>query len=256
MERPLILLTNDDGIHSPYLATMASALRDDLDAEVLILAPERQRSAMSHTITLHKPLRVEEQGPGAYSVSGTPVDCVYVGVLRVATRKPALVVSGPNDGFNLGTDVFYSGTVGGAVEGGLRGISSIAVSVGRGSPEVVAAACKLVCSVAKPMIAAPPAEPRVLNINVPKTSAGRVRWTRLGKRFYEDDVMERMDPRERSYFWIGGGIAGIADIAGSDCEAVVREGIASITPLRLDLTHEAVLGKAHAAADLGDFRLA
>jgi 5'-nucleotidase len=120
----------------------------------------------------------------------------------------------------------------------------------------VAAACKLVCSVAKPIIAAPPEVPTVLNINVPKTSAGRVRWTRLGKRFYEDDVMERTDPRGRSYFWVGGGIAGIADIAGSDCEAVISEGIASITPLRLDFTQEALLGQAHTASDLGDFQLA
>ena len=133
MESPLILLTNDDGVDSPHLAVMAESLRTRLGAEVLILAPERQRSAMSHTITLHKPLRVNERSKGVFAVSGSPVDCVYIGVLKVASRVPDLVISGPNDGFNLGTDVFYSGTVGAAMEGGLRGIPSMAVSVGRPS---------------------------------------------------------------------------------------------------------------------------
>lgn len=256
MESPLILLTNDDGIHSPYLITMAETLREMLGAEVLTLAPERQRSAMSHTITLHKPLRVQEQRPGEFSVSGTPVDCVYVGVMRVAKRRPSLVISGPNDGFNLGTDVFYSGTVGAAVEGGLRGIPSIAVSVDRKSPEVVADACQLVCSVSRGLLQNPQPEPSVLNINVPKASQGKVRWTQLGKRYYEDDVSERSDPRGQSYFWVGGGLAGIADIAGSDCEAVVSEGIASITPLGLDPTHRALLGEGQPSWPLGDFQLA
>ncbi len=256
MEKPLILLTNDDGIDSPYLSTMADLLREELGAEVLTLAPERQRSAMSHTITLHKPLRVEEVRPGFYSVSGTPVDCVYVGALRVASRTPSLVVSGPNDGHNLGTDIFYSGTVGAAIEGGLRSISSIAVSVERDSAHVVGDACKLVCSLAKSLLEEKAAQPTVLNVNVPQTAGGKVRWTKLGKRFYADDVAERHDPRGRSYFWVGGGIAGIADIKGSDCEAVITDGISSITPLRLDLTQDALLGKDQPGWSLGDFRLA
>lgn len=256
MEKPLILLTNDDGIDSPYLTTMADALSEQLGAEVLTFAPERQRSAMSHTITLHKPLRVQERRTGAYSVSGSPVDCVYVGTLRVASRQPALVISGPNDGFNLGTDVFYSGTVGAAVEGGLRGVSSIAVSIERGNPEVAGDACKLVCALGKAIIEDKAATPTVLNVNVPKSAGGKARWTKLGKRFYADDVTERTDPRGQSYFWVGGGIAGIADITGSDCEAVVTHGIASITPLRLDLTREGLLGQSQPSWTLGDFQLA
>lgn len=256
MKKPLVLLTNDDGIDSPYLQTMADALEDELGAEVLTLAPERQRSAMSHTITLHKPLRVEEHRPGFYAVSGSPVDCVYVGTLRVATRRPDLVVSGPNDGFNLGTDVFYSGTVGAAVEGGLRGISALAVSVDRESPDVVSQACKLACAIGRSLIEEPPEQATVFNINVPKSAGGKARWTSLGKRFYEDDVSERRDPRGRSYYWVGGGLAGIAEIAGSDCEAVISEGIASITPLRLDLTQEALLGAGQPSYGLGTFQLA
>ncbi len=256
MQKPLILLTNDDGIDSPYLQMMADALAEELDAEVLTIAPERQRSAMSHTITLHKPLRVEELRPGFFAVSGSPVDCVYIGTLRVASRRPALVVSGPNDGFNLGTDVFYSGTVGAAVEGGLRGIPSLAVSVDRNSPDVVPQACELVCAIGQRLIEEPPEQPTVFNINVPKSADGKARWTSLGKRFYEDDVAERRDPRGRSYYWVGGGLAGIAEIAGSDCEAVVSEGIASITPLRLDLTQEALLGTGQPSYALGTFQLA
>lgn len=253
MKTPLILLTNDDGIDSPYLNAMAEALHEELQAEVLIMAPERQRSAMSHTITLHKPLRVEKKRPGAYAVSGSPVDCVYIGVLRVASRRPDLIVSGPNDGFNLGTDVFYSGTVGAAIEGGLRGIPSIAVSVDSKSPEALPITKQLVCSVAASLLEKRDAT--VLNINVPAHCGGKVRWTCLGKRFYEDDVHERTDPRNRSYFWIGGGMAGIADIKGSDCEAVISDGVASITPLHLDLTRSALLGDGQPGWQLGDFEL-
>src|SRR5687767_195383 len=112
--RPIILVSNDDGVGSPYLAALADGLGDLGD--VIVVAPERQRSAMSHTITLHKPLRVQEIAPGRFAASGSPVDCVYLGVLKLCARRPALVVSGINDGFNLGTDVFYSGTVGAAVE--------------------------------------------------------------------------------------------------------------------------------------------
>ncbi len=242
MNPPLILLTNDDGVDSPHLAVMAEAFRSQLGAEVLILAPERQRSAMSHTITLHKPLRVTQQSKGIYAVSGSPVDCVYIGVLKIASRLPSLVVSGPNDGFNLGTDVFYSGTVGAAVEGGLRGIPSMAVSVDNKSPEAVPDAARLVCGLAEKMWADPLPTGTVLNINVPANSRGRVRWTSIGKRFYVDDVAARIDPRNNEYYWIGGGLAGIADIEGSDCQAVIAEGIASVTPMHLDLTHKALLG--------------
>ena len=122
--RPLILLTNDDGVLSPHLTAIADAL--DGDADTLVVAPERQRSAASHSFTLHKPLRLTEVAPRRFALSGTPVDCVYLGVLRLAGRVPDLVVSGINDGYNLGSDVFYSGTVAGAVEGGLRGSVGVA----------------------------------------------------------------------------------------------------------------------------------
>lgn len=235
--RPLVLLSNDDGIDSPYLTALAEGLTTGLDAEVMVVAPERQRSAMSHTITLHKPLRVVERSPGVFAVSGSPVDCVYIGLMRLCPRPPALVVSGINDGFNLGTDVFYSGTVGAAVEGGLRGVPALAVSL---SGEALDAAVRLSVGLAGKLIDEPLPAGTVLNLNVPPGATSLV-WTRLGRRFYDDDVHERRDPRGRAYYWIGGGEAGMHDVKDSDCEAV-SSGKASVTPLRLDLTAHDLLG--------------
>ena len=127
MTKPLILVTNDDGVAAPGIRAVAEALRDG--GEVVVAAPDRERSAASHSISLDRPLRVDEVEPGVYAIDGTPVDCVYLALLHLVPRKPALVVSGINNGFNLGSDVFYSGTVAGAVEGALRGVPAFAVSL-------------------------------------------------------------------------------------------------------------------------------
>lgn len=240
--RPLVLLSNDDGVDSPHLAALAAGLRENLGAEVLVAAPERQRSAMSHTITLHKPLRVIEREQGVYAVSGSPVDCVYIGLLKLAPRPPALVISGINDGFNLGTDVFYSGTVGAAIEGGLRGVPSLAVSLEPRAEGTLPTAVRIATDVARHMLETPLPERTVVNLNVPADPKDLV-WTRLGRRFYEDDVHERRDPRGRAYYWIGGGDAGAHELADSDCDAVYS-GRASLTPLMLDLTAHHLLGDA------------
>jgi 5'-nucleotidase len=230
--KPLVLITNDDGILSPHVGALADAL--DPDCEVLVVAPERQRSAASHAITLHKPLRLTPVAPGRYALSGTPVDCVYLGVMRLAARLPDLVLSGINDGYNLGSDVFYSGTVAGAVEGGLRGSVGVALSMAPAAPDPGAAVAACAAIVRAALAARLP--PRtVLNVNTPATGTPRMAWTRLGRRHYEDDVGERQDPRGRPYYWIGGGSSGHVDIQGSDCNAVA-EGLTSITPLHLDLT--------------------
>jgi 5'-nucleotidase len=239
--RPLILLSNDDGIDSTYLVALADAFERGTSAEVMVIAPERQRSAMSHTITLHKPLRVLARGPGRFSASGSPVDCVYLGVMRLCPRLPALVVSGINDGFNLGTDVFYSGTVGAAIEGGLRGTQAMAVSLQHGAPECLDKAVGLSVAIGRALLESPLPRGAVLNINVPSGADRRYRMTRLGRRLYSDDVQERNDPRGRAYYWIGGGAAGMEELAGSDCDAV-QAGLSSVTPLQLDLTAEALLG--------------
>jgi 5'-nucleotidase len=231
--KPLILITNDDGIISPHLGALADALEDL--AEVLVVAPERQRSAASHAITLHKPLRLHEIAPRRFALSGTPVDCVYVGILKLASRAPALVLSGINDGYNLGSDVFYSGTVAGAIEGALRGTVGIAVSMAPRAPRPEAVV-KFVRALVGKALAEPLAPGNVLNVNAPGAGETEVVWTVLGKRRYEDDVAERKDPRGRPYYWIGGGVSGHDEIGGSDCEAVAR-GALSVTPLNLDLTH-------------------
>ena len=230
--RPLILITNDDGIQSSHLNAIADSLEGD--AEVLVVAPERQRSAASHAITLHKPLRLTEVRPGRFMLSGTPVDCVYLGVLRLAPRPPDLVVSGINDGYNLGSDVFYSGTVSGAVEGGLRGSVGVALSMAYDPPDAASAVAICADVVRATLRARLPAR-TVLNVNAPGIPGSKLTWTRLGRRHYQDDVHERHDPRGRPYFWVGGGASGHDDIAGSDCNAVA-EGLTSITPLHLDLT--------------------
>jgi len=133
MKKPLVLITNDDGVVAPGIRAVADALRDF--AEVVVAAPDRERSAASHSISLDRPLRVDEIEPGTYAIDGTPVDCVYLALLHLVPRKPDLVVSGINNGFNLGSDVFYSGTVAGAVEGALRGVPALAISLERRRPQ-------------------------------------------------------------------------------------------------------------------------
>ena len=244
-QQPLVLIANDDGIESPLLHQLAAAIEPF--AEVTVVAPERQRSAASHAITLHKPLRLTPQGADRYSLSGTPADCVYVGMLKILTRKPDLVLSGINDGYNLGTDVFYSGTVAAAIEGALRGSVGIAFSMAprptSASRSVTFAAQLVYAALNHPLRAG-----TVLNVNLPGCGESTYAWTSLGRRRYEDDVHERMDPRGRPYYWIGGGVSGHDEIPGSDCDAVAR-GIASVSPLHLGLTDYASVATPPFAVD-------
>lgn len=232
MSRPLVLCSNDDGIESPHLEGLASLI--EAFADVIVVAPERQRSAASHAITLHKPLRLTEVRPRRYSLSGTPVDCVYLGMMKLCDRRPAVVVSGVNDGYNLGSDVFYSGTVAAAVEGALRGAAGIACSLAPRASKVDEAIA-FAAAVVRSAIAEPIPAGTVFNVNMPGTGSDEYQWTILGRRFYEDDVSERQDPRGRPYYWVGGGPAGHDDVEGTDCVAVSR-GWNSITPMHLDLT--------------------
>ena len=232
MPRPLVLCSNDDGIDSPHLLALADLI--EAFADVIVVAPERQRSAASHAITLHKPLRLTERGKGRFSLSGTPVDCVYLGILKLCDRKPAVVVSGVNDGFNLGSDVFYSGTVAAAVEGALRGAAGIACSLAPRA-EQVDESIRFAAAVVQSALSEPMPPGTVLNVNMPGTGSDAYEWTTLGRRLYEDDVSERKDPRGRPYYWVGGGPAGHEDVEGTDCVAIAR-GRNSITPMHLDLT--------------------
>jgi 5'-nucleotidase len=256
--RPLILCSNDDGIHARGLVAVAEALATF--ADVVVVAPETEQSAMSHSLTLHRPLRLRRVAEARWAVDGTPADCVYlalhleerVGVPKILPRRPDLVVSGVNRGINLGQDVFYSGTVAAAREGALRGVPAIAAScdVARDAQGNVAydpePTARLVASIARAVLALPTpaasderATPLLLNLNVPVGPVKGVRATKLGTRLWTEWVEQRVDPRGRSYYWIGGSGVSHEQRAGTDTEAH-DEGLASISVLQLDLArHDA-----------------
>ncbi len=231
-----ILVTNDDGIMSAGITTLAKCL--SALGTVTVVAPDRERSAVGHALTLHSPLRAEEIRPGFISVDGTPTDCVHLGIHGLLDERPDLVVSGINKGANLGDDITYSGTVSAALEATLMGVPAFAVSlVGdsfRGEDFIGAAnfATQLARVVLKNKL--PP--DTFFNVNVPLGAQKGVRMTRQGKRIYEDVVTEKKDPRGRSYYWIGGGELGFHNVAGTDFNAI-HDGFISITPLHLDLTN-------------------
>jgi 5'-nucleotidase len=238
--KPLILISNDDGIFAAGIAALVGPLEEL--GEVVVVAPDRERSATSHALTLASPLRAHEIKPGWWSVDGTPADCVYLATHHLCPRKPALVVSGINNGYNLGADFFYSGTVAAAVEGALRGIPSVAFSMDRGGgPDDLARAARFARALAHAILSEGLPPKTLLSVNVPRGELAGYRWTRLGDRIYRDQVDERTDPRGGKYFWIGGpavSVDGSPDSDGLACQ----HGIVSVTPLDLDVTHHDLLG--------------
>lgn len=243
-KRPLILISNDDGIGAAGLQTLVKAVEDLGD--LLVAAPDRERSAASHSITLNSPLRVDELTTGRYAIDGTPVDCIYLAAIHLAPRKPDLCLSGINDGYNLGSDVFYSGTVAAAVEATLRGIPSIAISAARQRPQAFEAGVPFVRALVEETLSrvvqeqAPFPEGALLNVNLPAGEPRGYQISFLGRRVYRDQVDVREDLRGRSYYWIGGPEETATDLPGSDCSAV-QAGLASVTPLALDMTHLGLL---------------
>jgi 5'-nucleotidase len=238
----LILVTNDDGVAAAGIRAAREALREVGD--VIVAAPDRERSAASHSISLDRPLRVDELEEGVYAIDGTPVDCVYLALLHLVPRKPALVVSGINNGYNLGSDVFYSGTVAGAVEGALRGVPGLAVSLERRRPQDFSYAARFLTALASEVVRRGPGalpDASLLSVNLPHGPVDSYRVTFLGRRVYRDQVEVRRDLRGRAYYWIGGPEENATDLPGSDCSAV-RDGHASVTPLGLDLTHTRLIG--------------
>jgi 5'-nucleotidase len=234
-----VLLSNDDGIHAAGLRALAAAFAGD---EVWVVAPDREQSASSHAISLHRPLRVNEVEPRWYTVDGTPTDAVYMGLCLVLRQAPPdVVLAGINHGPNLANDVHYSGTVAAAMEGALLGFRAVAVSLAGPPPHDFAPAARFAASLVRGLLARPVPTPFLLNVNVPPGPVRGYRLARLGRRTYGNEVVEKTDPRGRKYYWIGGeGGARNEDIPGSDCNAV-QEGVASLTPLQLDSTHDAVL---------------
>jgi 5'-nucleotidase len=238
MTFPLVLVSNDDGYSSPGIQSMREALLA-AGAHVVVLAPESEQSASSHSLSLHRPLRLRSVSAGVFALDGTPADCVYVALHaaeRVLPRRPDIVVSGINHGMNLGQDAFYSGTIAAAREAALRRIPALAVSAHPSLDlrPVAALAARLALSLPTARNGRAP----LLSFNIPARWTGEVRATRLGARIYEEIVDFRLDPRQREYLWLGGpGVRHDRD-AGTDTDAY-DDGAASLTPLSLDLTEHA-----------------
>jgi 5'-nucleotidase len=235
-----VLLTNDDGINAPGLLALKKAM--ERIGEVAVVAPDHNWSAAGHAKTMHKPLRVNEvtlqDGSRAYATTGAPSDCVALAVLSLLDRKPDLVVSGINRGWNLGCDMTYSGTVTAAMEGVIFGIRSIAVSIDMREELDFSYAARVAADLAARLVDGDLPEATLLNINVPALPESQIRGiyvTRLGRRIYRDLVVKRQDPFGRNYYWIGGEPPEGVMEEGTDVWAVAN-GYVSVTPIHLDMT--------------------
>jgi 5'-nucleotidase len=235
---PIILVTNDDGINSAGIKALADALTDL--GEVHVIAPDREQSAVGHALTLHRPLRVDTIGDRWSAVNGTPSDCVNLAILGLLSEPPVLVVSGVNHGSNLGDDVTYSGTVAAAMEGALLGVPSMAVSQVEPDAAGFAGAGEVARLVAMRVLVEGLPRQTLLNVNVPPGRLAGIRLTRLGRRVYREKAVREVDPRGRPYYWIGAGPPEWDEDEDSDISAI-RAGLATVTPVHLDLTNYPVL---------------
>jgi 5'-nucleotidase len=234
-----ILLSNDDGYFSPGLQALAQELAKV--AEITVVAPERDRSGASNSLTLDRPLQLRRAASGFYYVNGTPTDCVHLAVTGMLDMQPDMVISGINHGANMGDDTVYSGTVAAATEGYLLGVPSLAVSLIGRSPTQFATAARLARELVERVQRDPFTEPVLLNMNVPDLpyeALKGTRVTRLGKRHRAEPVIRSTNPRGEEIFWIGP-VGEAADAGeGTDFHAVAN-GFVSLTPLQIDLTHNA-----------------
>ncbi|MFO7973756.1 MAG: 5'/3'-nucleotidase SurE [Candidatus Hydrogenedentota bacterium] len=241
MSDPLILVTNDDGIRAPGLVTLARHL--EAIGKVWVYAPDREQSAVSHGVSLHRPLRVTQTQPQWFSVDGTPADCVMLAVRDLLPERPALVVSGVNPGPNLGDDVTYSGTVAGAREGMLLRVPSFAVSDVAYAPNHVETAARVATRIAQCCLERGMPTDTLLNVNVPDVPYEKLQGisvTRMGRRDYQDEIIRRVDPRGGAYYWIGGAEPSHVAAPGTDFEAI-DDGRVSVTPLHRDVTNQGAI---------------
>jgi 5'-nucleotidase len=238
----IILVSNDDGIRAAGIRALEAALAPL--GEVWVVAPDREQSAASHSLSLYRPLRVETVDARHFAVDGTPTDAINLAINGIMKVKPDLVVSGINHGGNLGDDITYSGTVSAAMEGTLLGVPSIAVSlvmrhVADAPAPDFSVAADFTARLARVVSERGMPRDTLLNVNVPALRPAELRGyrvTRQGKRRYGDAIVEHLDPRGRKYFWIGGEDLGFVPAEGTDCTTVAG-GYISITPLHLDLTN-------------------
>jgi 5'-nucleotidase len=241
-----ILVSNDDGYFAPGIELLAEALRQM--GEVTVVAPERDRSGASNSLTLDRPLTVRRAPNGYFSVNGTPTDCVHIAVTGLLGFTPDLVVSGINLGANMGDDTIYSGTVAAAAEGYLLGIPSMALSLTSKSGEHFESAIGIALQLVERLRRKPFSGPVLLNVNVPDVAPAMLRGvevTRLGRRHKAEPVVKLQTPRGETAYWIGPA-GGAADAGpGTDFHAVEAQRV-SVTPLRMDLTHDTQLQTANA----------
>ena len=231
-----ILLSNDDGCHAEGLRCLAEALKGF--AAVTVVAPDRNRSGASNSLTLDAPLRLRHEEPGVICVDGTPTDCVHLAITGLLDEAPDMVVSGINSGANLGDDVLYSGTVAAAMEGRFLGFPAVAVSLVTDSPKHYITAARFTCDLVRRLVSHPLPADTILNVNVPDLPWEQVKGveaTRLGHRHRSEPVMKSVDPRGRSMYWIGPPGAEQDAGPGTDFNAL-RRGCISVTPIQIDLT--------------------
>jgi 5'-nucleotidase len=239
-----ILVSNDDGYFAPGITLLAEALRQL--GEVTVVAPERDRSGASNSLTLDRPLTVRRAPSGYFSVNGTPTDCVHIAVTGLLDFTPDVVVSGVNLGANMGDDTIYSGTVAAAAEGYLLGIPSLAVSLTSKAGEHFESAIGVALKMVERLRRRPFGEPVLLNVNVPDVAPaqlGGMEVTRLGRRHKAEPVVKLQTPRGETAYWIGPAGAAADAGPGTDFHAV-ESGRVSVTPLRMDLTHGTQLARA------------
>lgn len=239
--RPVILLTNDDGFYREEIQILFRTLRTL--GRTFIVAPDRERSACSLAVTLRRPLRAQLVKPRVWAVEGTPVDCVYFALQKFLPRRPDLIISGLNPGPNLGQqDINYSGTVAGAIQGTFLGVPSLAVSLlaGAAGRFDLKYAAGIVRTIAADVLANGLPAGTALNVNIPPRPIKGVKITRLGWKFYDPEIIEKTDPRNASYYWIGTGTPRRVGDAGTDVMAA-HAGYISLTPLHTDMTAPHVL---------------
>ncbi|MEW5770383.1 MAG: 5'/3'-nucleotidase SurE [Pseudomonadota bacterium] len=238
-----ILLSNDDGYFAPGLAVLAATLKQH-GHQITVVAPERDRSGASNSLTLDRPLMVRTTPGGFHYVNGTPTDCVHLAVTGLLPELPQMVISGINHGANMGDDTVYSGTVAAATEGFLLGVPSVAVSLANLQGEHFQTAADFVADLADRFASQPFPEQVLLNVNVPDLPPERIQGsevTRLGKRHKAQDTVKTINPRNQTMYWVGAAGAAQDSGPGTDFHAVAHDRI-SITPLQLDLTRYNQLG--------------
>ncbi len=235
-----MLISNDDGIHAMGMRTLVAELAD-AGFDVTVVAPDRERSATGHALTLHQPLRAETLKLGdstAYAISGTPSDCIKIAMNSLLDFQPDFLISGINHGPNLGNDIIYSGTVSAAMEGAIHGLPSMAVSLFNGHrPNAdFAIGARFIKQFLPTAHSLKLPNNTILNVNLPAGDIQGVRMTTLSHRQYNNTYERRLDPRNQVYYWLAGELVEGEDVEGTDTWAVLSQ-LASVTPVRLDMTH-------------------